>query len=94
MPLSRRYCVFIMMMLARGYTPKELLYTFFPIKDKSLRYKNDLRVSSFLGAVFNIKDVDKYILDLDFLIKRHALDSTVSTTDKNIKRVPKTGKSI
>ena len=73
-------------MLARGYTPKELLYTFFPVKDKTLRYKNDLRVSSFLGAVFNIKDVDRYILDLDFLIKRHTLDSAVSTTDKKYKK--------
>ena len=82
MLLCCRYCVFTMMMLARGYTPKELLSTFFPIKDKTQRYKNDLRVSCFLGAVFNIPDFQKYILDLDFLVKRHTLDTRPASKKK------------
>lgn len=64
-----------MVMLSRGFSGKTILSTFFPNKDKSQNYKNDIRVACYIGAVYHIPDAEKWILDLEFLTQRHALDS-------------------
>ena len=69
------FATFEMLMLSRGFSGKEILSTFFPNKDTSQNYKNDIRVACYIGAVYRIPNAEKWILDLEFLTQRHALDS-------------------
>ena len=73
-----------MLMLSRGFRGRTILSTFFPNKDKSQYYKNDIRVACYVGAVFHIRNAEKWILDLDFLTQRHALDSQPAKKRKKV----------
>ena len=68
------FIIFFMTMKSRGFVGPDLLRTFFPPKPSYDLWKNDCAIACFLGVVYKQKSIEKYVLDLDFLVERHKLD--------------------
>ena len=68
------FIIFFMTMKSRGFVGPDLLRTFFPPKPSYDPWKNDCAIACFLGVVYKQKSIEKYVLDLDFLVERHKLD--------------------
>ena len=79
------FVLFFMTMKSRGFAGPTLLKTFFPALPKCDLFKNDLAVACFISTLYKEPQIERYILDLDFLLERHKLDSNQQSIKRKTK---------
>ena len=67
-------------MLSRGFTGREIQANFYPpLKAKDL-FRNDIRTCCFISVIYSIPNIEKYIMDLNFIKQRHDLDIKMASS--------------
>ena len=73
-------------LLSRGVTPRQILNEYFPPIPEEDLWSNDVKCAAFCSTIYKIKQPERIIFDLDFLMQREALDTKEEEEPKNKKR--------
>ena len=84
------YCLLYSWYMSRLWSPREILSTLFPPIPKELQFLNDVRTAAIVETVFKLKDSQKFIFHLPFLLEREEYDSHEQRKKKKMKKNFKT----
>ena len=69
------YCLLYFWYLSRLWSPREIAKSIFPPTPKRMHFLNDIRTAAIVETVFKLKNSQKFIFHLPFLLEREAYDT-------------------